>query len=365
MKCNNGKKYLFSGLLYLFACLLPGCGHRATLRFERQEIQIGKITDNSNVYFSLSLINEGKEDIVIEEIKSSLSNVAVQEKIPGIPAGDTAGVAMVVIGNGLEGDFIAKVDVVVAGEIQPWPVFVKGYVEKTLPSIEKRCVIPFGGLKTDRREVSFGKIEVGKIYRDTLLVYNPGKDIVSVRPLQLQGGAKGQLADPYVRPGKAAYLVVELKVDDLKSLGKFFQNLLFEVEAAERSTGMLMVEADVVENFDSLSREEWATAPVLEVENPKFDFGTILAGTNVSHQYVLKNKGERSLIIRKVQAFCGCTVAEPENRVIPPGQSTTLNTVFRSAGRSGTQQKSIQLFTNDPKQSEIKLWITGKVVMED
>lgn len=351
--------------IFLAFCGVLSCVQKSPVQPDREEISIGKITDNSNVFFSFYLMNDTDQEVKIEEITSSLSHVAVQRQVEVLPPRDSVKVEMVVVGNGMEGAFRAEVVVKIPGKRQPHPVYVSGVVEKTPLTVTERCRVPFGSLLIEQRDLKFGTIKTGKVYKDTLLVYNPTDESQSVRAVSRAGNAMARLIDPAVKPGKAAYLEVTLKVEDLKQLGKLYENMIFMIGRDVRATGLLTVEADVIENFDDLPENDLKEAPHLLVEQTKFNFGTVKAGTDVKHSFVLQNTGHRNLMIRKIQPSCGCTAAVPGQRVIAPEASTTLEVVFRTAGRNGRQQKSILLFTNDPACPELKLWLTGEVSREN
>jgi hypothetical protein len=124
----------------------------------------------------------------------------------------------------------------------------------------------------------------------------------------------------------------------------------------------LVVSANIEEDFSALSAEQLANAPILSVDNPEFKFGKIKQGENVEHTYVLTNSGKSDLHIRKVKASCGCTAVQPEKKVIPPGESVNIKTVFKSAGKVGNQNKTVTIITNDPKKSKMILWVKGEVL---
>jgi len=67
------------------------------------------------------------------------------------------------------------------------------------------------------------------------------------------------------------------------------------------------------------------------------------------------------LIIRKVNSSCGCTAVSPKEKVIRPGQSSSIKAVFSSGTRVGRQNKSITVITNDPKSPNLVLRVTGEV----
>jgi hypothetical protein len=100
------------------------------------------------------------------------------------------------------------------------------------------------------------------------------------------------------------------------------------------------------------------------VDDPEFKFGKIKQGDKVEHSYVLTNSGKSDLLIRKVKASCGCTAVQPDKKVIAPGESVNIKTVFNSAGKLGNQNKTVTIITNDPKKSKMILWVKGEVLKE-
>ncbi len=92
--------------------------------------------------------------------------------------------------------------------------------------------------------------------------------------------------------------------------------------------------------------------------------GDINLGYRVTIDFFVKHDGKSKLIIRKVKASCGCTAIKPAKTVLEPGEETTIMAEFNSAGKSGRQNKSVTVVTNDPKSTTILLRITGDVSMK-
>jgi hypothetical protein len=102
--------------------------------------------------------------------------------------------------------------------------------------------------------------------------------------------------------------------------------------------------------------------PKVVVQRAEHDFGDIREGVKVKHNYVITNNGGDLLKITKVRASCGCTAAHPEKSELAPGESTVIKIEFNSAGREGLQEKYIYVNTNDPKNPELKLKMTCKIL---
>jgi uncharacterized cupredoxin-like copper-binding protein len=102
--------------------------------------------------------------------------------------------------------------------------------------------------------------------------------------------------------------------------------------------------------------------PKISSQQLEHDFGNIEYGQKVTHYFVLTNNGDDNLLIQRVRASCGCTVAKPEKDKLAPGESTKLKVEFNSAGRKGKQEKTITVSTNDPKTPELRLKIKGMIL---
>jgi P pilus assembly chaperone PapD len=105
-------------------------------------------------------------------------------------------------------------------------------------------------------------------------------------------------------------------------------------------------------------------APRATIENPTFDFGSILQGKNVEHVFILKNDGDTPLTVGQVTTSCGCTVAAVSSRTVAPGKSSEIRATFNSRNFSGNINKSIAIHTNDPITPVYTLTIKGNVVEE-
>jgi len=110
----------------------------------------------------------------------------------------------------------------------------------------------------------------------------------------------------------------------------------------------------------STSAAEVAT-PQIQCEEATFDFGSRDAAESVEHTFLVKNTGTADLEIKKVQPACGCTTAELEKNIIPPGDSAKVAAKLSLAGRSGEVQKPINIESNDPTNPTLQLLIKGIV----
>jgi hypothetical protein len=102
--------------------------------------------------------------------------------------------------------------------------------------------------------------------------------------------------------------------------------------------------------------------PKISVLQSDYSFGDIIQGEKVAHNFTITNSGGDMLKITDIKASCGCTAAVPEKSELKPGESTQIKVEFNSQGRRGDQVKYVYIRTNDEKNPEVKLRITGTVV---
>lgn len=79
------------------------------------------------------------------------------------------------------------------------------------------------------------------------------------------------------------------------------------------------------------------------------DMGKMNEGQKLEVSFRFKNTGTKPLIISKVWAQCGCTVAETPKEPYAPGQEGVIKATFDSQGKPGLNQKEVYANANtDP-----------------
>ncbi len=105
--------------------------------------------------------------------------------------------------------------------------------------------------------------------------------------------------------------------------------------------------------------------PKIVFQEKEYNFGTVVQGEKVKHNFVVTNNGDDTLKISNVHASCGCTAALPDKKELLPSESTNIRVEFNSLGRTGNQLKYITVTSNDKDNPEFILKLFGEVVKED
>lgn len=101
--------------------------------------------------------------------------------------------------------------------------------------------------------------------------------------------------------------------------------------------------------------------PKIEIDNEVFVFPNTVEGTQLTHDYIIRNKGNDTLKIENVKPGCGCTAAN-FTREIPPAGEGKISIKFDTTGYGGkAPEKPITVISNDPERPSIELTIKGVV----
>ncbi len=87
-----------------------------------------------------------------------------------------------------------------------------------------------------------------------------------------------------------------------------------------------------------------------DIDKKIHDFGEMVSGEITSCSFKLTNKGKYPLIIKNIEASCGCTLFNWNKKPVPPGGHTKIEVEFNSYGRYGKQYKVISIFANISEQ---------------
>ena len=94
-----------------------------------------------------------------------------------------------------------------------------------------------------------------------------------------------------------------------------------------------------------------------------WEFGRIPEGSEVSHVYPIKNIGTDTLKITEIKTSCGCTKAPLNKWAIAPGDSGKIEFIFAAGRHEGEEVKSASISSNDTSLSEVKIFLSGKLVV--
>lgn len=105
--------------------------------------------------------------------------------------------------------------------------------------------------------------------------------------------------------------------------------------------------------------------PGIKFKNTTVDFGEVSGGKIVDIAFEFENTGSDVLLIKNVIPSCGCTTAALTKKEYQPGEKGTIASKFNTSGYNGKVVKTITVTSNDTDTPEIRLTLTGTVIIKD
>ena len=120
--------------------------------------------------------------------------------------------------------------------------------------------------------------------------------------------------------------------------------------------------AEAAEAGNQVPAEQAKGTPKMVSPEPVYQFGEMDNNKKVEHAFIVRNDGDATLNISRVKTSCGCTVAQPEKKVLAPGEATKVNATLSLRGRQGKVTKSITVYSDDPETPSFVLKFEGTAI---
>lgn len=350
-------------LVLSVAWMAVSCGSGSDLKFEQTTIEMGELSDNSKAYPTIKVYNSSSKPIEVDSIRTSAKSLAFLGSTPLVlNPKDTMLLEFSLFSDMIDGDFATLVQIYVKGEKKPDEVVIKGNVKPSPKNAAELCIYPLCDAMINKREVLLGDVPMGKKVSDTIMLYNPTKSVMTISQLGMPSSVSVKITDRTVYGGNVTYIIVGYQCDDVGRLGLNLETIRFHTGDSRCTDNSILLQANVVESFEHLTKEQLANSPIAKIDNPEHDFGKVKLGEVYTHDFKLTNEGKTPLVIRAVNTSCGCTIARLSKKVVAPGETITISAQFDTKGREGMQQKAIDVITNAPNSPYIKLWVMADIV---
>ncbi len=350
-------------LIFLMGVNLNAQQRNATIAFDKRDHDFGKFKEeDGKVSHEFAFTNTGSEPIIINRVAASCGCTATSwTKEPIVPGGKGYVKAEYNPRN-RPGRFNKTVAVFTNAEPRTVILRIMGDVVPREKTTEDIYPYPIGGMRFKSNHIAFVKIKKGQQKTVLLEMINNSNEKITI---SFSGGVPSHLkvkASPEtLKPKEKGFIETTYDAGKKNDWGFVIDRLQILLNDKAVKNNRLTVSATIEEDFSGLTPEELENAPKAEFESKTFNFGTMKQKSSASYEFVFKNTGKSDLIIRKIKSTCGCTVVNPKETVIKPGQTSSLKAVFNSGTRRGIQNKTVTVITNDPKNSMILLRLTGEV----
>ena len=219
-----------------------------------------------------------------------------------------------------------------------------------------------GTIRLDDMHVSFKRVYSYEKPALVVTAYNPGPDAVKISFINLPAHIKAEIKPATIKQGEKASIRVTYDAAKKNDWGFVSDYISMILNDKKDKDYKLTVTATIEEDFSKLTATQLQNAPTVALERQLIDMGNVKKGEKKSVEVKLTNSGKSKLLIRKVDSASRPTVIVNAPKEINAGESANLTVTFDSSGLSDEQNKAVEIYTNDPKNSKITLRIKANVI---
>lgn len=92
-----------------------------------------------------------------------------------------------------------------------------------------------------------------------------------------------------------------------------------------------------------------ASAQSISFDQTVLDYGKVKPGSDGNRKFIVKNTGDKPLIISNVRPSCGCTTPDWTKDPIMPGKTGEIKVHYNTNIVGPVTTKLIEVFSNDPE----------------
>lgn len=164
-----------------------------------------------------------------------------------------------------------------------------------------------------------------------------------------------------LKPGETGTLSIRYDGRKKNTYGFVTDQVTLKTNDEDHPEKHYPVFATLEESFAALSEEDRKNAPRMLLTTEEIKFGELQGNATLEREITFTNTGKRELIIRSLVPNCTCLSAKASTERIAAGGTGKLQLTFSAAGRSGRQNKSVMVYSNDPERPVQRITLTGTI----
>jgi hypothetical protein len=356
-------KAVFGVLVWVF-CLSSAIAQQAgKIRFDAETHDFGNIREeNGSVEFRFEFTNAGTAPVAIQTVRASCGCTTPDWTREPVQPGQKGFVTARYNPQNRPGPFRKSLVVSTNGDPANVTLFIQGMVEGKPMTIENQYRNKIGDLRLKYRSFNMGKITTEKPVMRSFDIYNDSdRTMAFLDRTEKPEHITVSIQPPVLGPRQEGKIVITYDPKAKNDLGFVSDQIVLHTAERENARKELLIVGTIEEYFPPMTAEQLANAPVLSLDRSTHDFGTLKPAAMVNTEITLTNTGRSDLIIRAVKSNCSCATTQLDRQTIRPGEKATLKVTFDSGSRRGNEQKSITIFSNDPRSPSQRLMLKAVV----
>jgi len=356
------KKLLFGLLLITMYLNLFSQQKEPVMSFKKTLHDFGTIRQEDGIAkVRFEFTNTGSAPLIITDVKSSCGCTTPSYSKQPVPPGEKGYIDAAYDPLNSPGQFSKTITVNSNANNSPIVLTIRGTVAEKGNFVEEKYPQVIENIRLSTIFLNFGNIFTNEKKEQTILVYNPNKEPVTIEA-DAQYTSKFLIvkSEPQtIKSKQEGKLIVSLDGSQVNDWDFIRGNIFLKINQKTITSKPISVSAIIKEYY---SPEMLKNPPKIVFEETSYSFDTINEGTVIEKVFKFKNEGKSNLIIRKTTTSCGCTAVSMTNTPIEPGKSGEIKVTFNSDHKPNNQIKTITVVTNIPEPyNKVILKISGFV----
>jgi hypothetical protein len=250
---------------------------------------------------------------------------------------------------GRPGYFNKTLTVLTDWDANPILLQIKGQVVSDKYNASIAFPVAMGSLRLKSKAFTMGKVYINETPAvKEFPIMNGGSTPLTITSVEKPSYMTVEVP-PLLQPQEKGVVRITYRGKEKNQYGYLSDNITLMTNDASEELKSISVYSSLEEYFPPMSAEEILQVPVLQIREPEIDLGRFRSNAVMERMVWLRNTGKRDLVIRSLQGNCPCVTASMESMVIKGGDSAVVKLVFKPQNRTGTQQKALTVYSNDPR----------------
>lgn len=351
-----------ASFLLVFLALTTYAQISEPLIFNEKAHDFGSIQESGgNVATEFSFLNNTGRPIRIVDVRPSCGCTTPDWTREAIAPGKSGVIKASFDPRGKIGYFNKSITVTTDYSGAPITLQIKGNVETKAVAPVISFDVSNGSIKTKVSTFNMGKIFINRDNGFRAFdIINAGKTPITIKEYKAPAYIKIQHPD-VLNPGEATMIKIFYDAKAKGTYGFASDNIELITDDPESATKAYAVFVTIEEYFPPITTEAVAQAPILRMEGQDIKFGEMFETGILQREVIIRNNGKSNLSLRALQPNCACMTAESDKNDLKPGEAGKIKISFTPKGRSGIQNKSIAVYSNDPRNPVQRITLSGFV----
>lgn len=349
--------YLIYVLLFTSFCSftsnVQAQGNKQFLKFSEDSVYLGRFTfTNQPVIHAFDFEVSGDSVITIQDVKTDCACITVNYPPKGLKPKDRGKIKFAYFPY-KPGPFEKIFTIKTNGNPKNQELILTGYVEIFLPNPKLEFPHLLGNLRFKNRHISLGNITDEGVVRRTIEFYN-----ASDKPITLLDST---ITPPHIEvlfndqnltigAGKRSFFDLYYHPETKNDYGYLVDNIILFTDDSLTQRLELTVTSVITHYFPPAEEIDFSQMPKISVLDEDINLGRVLLSRYSVEgvDFYIKNEGGVPLKIYRANTQEGIKVTSRNFSEIAPQDSIQFSVQVRDIGKTGKQERTVLLYTNDP-----------------